>query len=106
MFQWNNKDGALFGILVTHVDDVVYCGTLNWDKNVVEKLLYIFKTNKKEKGSFRYIGLNRLVKKFMLTKITVSSLKPVELGTERVSQKVEELTIEEKSILRSISVQF
>ena len=29
MFQWNSKDGALCGILVTHVDDFVYCGTLN-----------------------------------------------------------------------------
>ena len=49
--------------------------------------------------------LYRLVKKFLLTKITVSSLKPVELSTERVSQKDEELAIEEKSTLRSISVQ-
>ena len=37
LFQWNNKDGALCGILATHVDDFVYCGTLNWHKNVVEK---------------------------------------------------------------------
>ena len=29
MFQWNNKDGAHCGIIVTHVDDFVYCSTLN-----------------------------------------------------------------------------
>ena len=39
MFQWNNKDGALCGIIVTHVDDFVYCRTLNWHKNGIEELL-------------------------------------------------------------------
>ena len=39
MFQWNNKDGALYGILVTHADDFVYCRTLNWHKNGIELLL-------------------------------------------------------------------
>ena len=51
MFQRNNEDGALCGIHVTHVDDFVYCGTLNWHKNVVEKLLYIVKISKREKSS-------------------------------------------------------
>ena len=49
MFQWNNIDGALYRSLVTHVDDCVYCSTLNWHKNVVEKLLCILKISKKEK---------------------------------------------------------
>ena len=109
MFQWNNKDGALCGILVTHVDDFVYCSTLNWHKNMVEKLLCIFKISKKEKGSFRYIGLNvpQMGKEVFVDQNNYkSSLKPVELSTERVPQKDEELTIEEeKSKLRSISEQ-
>ena len=109
MFQWNNKDGALCGILVTHVDDFVYCGTLNWHKDVVEQLLCIFKISKKEKGSFRYIGLNvpQMGKEVFVDQNNYkSSLKPVELSTERVPQKDEELTIEEeKSKLRSISEQ-
>ena len=85
----------------------MYCGTLNWHKNVVEKLLCIFKISKKEKGSFRYIGLNvvQTRKVFVDQNNYISSLKPVELSTERVSQKDEELTIEEQSKLRSISGQ-
>ena len=108
MFQWNNEDGALCGILVTQVDDFVYCGTLNWHKNVVEKLFCIFKISKKEKRSFGYIGLNVVQtgkEVFVDQNNYVSSLKPVELSTERASQKDEELTIEEKSKLRSISGQ-
>ena len=54
MVQWNNKGKTL----VTHVDDFVYIGSLNWHKNVVEKLLCIYKISKKEKGSFRYTELN------------------------------------------------
>ena len=54
MVQWNNKDKTL----VTHVDAFVYIGSLNGHKNVVEKLLCIYKISKKEKGSFRYTELN------------------------------------------------
>ena len=48
MFHWNIKDGAPCGILVTHVDDFVYSVTLHWDKNMVEKVLCIFKISKRE----------------------------------------------------------
>ena len=108
MFKWNSKDGALCGILVTHVDDFVYCGILNWHKNVVEKLLFIFKISKKENGSIRYIRLNFLQmgkELFVNQNNYISSMKPVELIAERVSQKDEELRIEEKSKLRSVSRQ-
>ena len=106
MFQWNNKDGALCGILVTHVDDFAYCSTLNWHKNVVEKPLRIFKISKKEKGSFRHVRLNVVQtckEVFVDQNNYTSSLKPVELSAERLSQKDEELTTEEKSKLRSIN---
>ena len=108
MFQWNNKDRALCEILVTHVDDFVYCGTLNWHKNMVNKLLCIFKISKREKGSVKYIGLNVVQtgkEVFVDQNSYISNLKSVELSTERVSQKDEELTIEGKSKLISINGQ-
>ena len=74
---------------------------------MVEKL-FIFKTSKKEKGSIRYIGLNFLQmgkELFVNQNNYISSMKPVELIAERVSQKDEELRIEEKSKLRSVSRQ-
>ena len=90
MFQWNNKDGAFCRILVTHEDDFVYSNTLNWHKNVFEKLLCIFKISKKEKGSLKYFGLNvaqTSKEVFVDQNNYVSSLQLVELSTERVSQK-------------------
>ena len=74
---------------------------------MVEKLLRIFEISKKKTGSFRHIGLN--VEHIGLNVVQtgkevsvdqnnyISNLKPVELSAERVSQKDEELTIEEKS---------
>ena len=92
MFQRNNKDGAICGILVTYVDDFVYCGTLNWHENKVVKLLYIVKISKREKRLFRYIGLNfeQMGKDvFVDQNSNKSSLKPVELSTEKALQKAE-----------------
>ena len=88
---------------------------------MVEKLLRIFEISKKKTGSFRHIGLNveHIGLNVVHTGLNVahiglnvvqtgkevsvdqnnyiSNLKPVELSAERVSQKDEELTIEEKS---------
>ena len=88
---------------------------------MVEKLLRIFEISKKKTGSFRHIGLNveHIGLNVVHTGLNVahiglnvvqtgkevsvdqnnyiSSLKPVELSAERLSQKDEELTIEEKS---------
>ena len=73
-----------------------------------EKLLYIFKISKRETGSFRYIRLNvvQTAKEISVDQNGyVSSLKPHRLSTERASQKDKELTIKEKSKLRSLSGQ-
>ena len=73
MFQWHNKDGALFGILGTHADDFVYCSTLNWHKNVVEKLLLSSRSARKKSdlSDILDLVLCRRVQKFLLTKITI-----------------------------------
>ena len=39
LFLWHNKDGSRNGIVVTHVDDFVYCGTEQWHKLVFVKIL-------------------------------------------------------------------
>ena len=35
-----------------------YCGTSSWHKNIIDKLCQMFKISKKEKGSFKFVGLN------------------------------------------------
>ena len=62
-----------------------YMSTLNWHKNVVQKLLSIFNISKKEKASFRYIGLNVMqMGKYVFVDQNsyISSLKPLQLSAE------------------------
>ena len=56
LILWHDDDRQLCGILVTHVDDFIYCGTKKWIESVIENLLKIFKISKLEKGSFKYTG--------------------------------------------------
>ena len=68
----------------------VYCGTLNWHKNVVEKLICIFKINNREKESFICIGLNfvEMSKEVIVDQSSyIISLKLVELSRERALQE-------------------
>ena len=57
VFMWHNGSN-LGGLITVHVDDFEYCGTSSWHKNVINKLCQMFKISKKEKGSFKYVGLN------------------------------------------------
>jgi len=45
-------------LLVSNIDDFVYCGTCEWHNKVINTLATTFKIIKQEKGSFRYLGLN------------------------------------------------
>ena len=49
MFQRNNKEGALCGILVTHVDDFVYCGTLNWHEMWLKNFFVSLRSARKKR---------------------------------------------------------
>ena len=88
---------------------MVLCTAVLWTGiKMFEKCLCIFKISKREKGSLKYIGLNVVQtgkEVFVDQNSYISSLKPVELSIERALQKDEELTIEEKSKLRSLSGQ-
>ena len=57
VFLWH-EDHRLVGMIVTHVDDFEYCGTLQWQRKVIGELVKTFKISKTEKGSFKYVGLN------------------------------------------------
>ena len=57
VFMWHNGSN-LEGLITIHLDDFEYCGMSSWHKNVISKLCQMFKVSKKEKGSFKYVGLN------------------------------------------------
>ena len=38
VYLWHNTNSALFGILVSHVDDFAFCGDEKFEKNVIGEL--------------------------------------------------------------------
>ena len=56
VFLWH-KNNQLIGLMAMHVDDFQYCGTEEWQGQVIQRFKETFKISKDEKGSFKYIGL-------------------------------------------------
>ena len=93
---------------MSHVDDFVFGGTDNWNKNVIDRLLSAFNISKHAQGSFKYTGLN-VIQTVDHVKIDqnyyVSSLVPIKITQERAFQKDDELTLDERADIRSFGGQ-
>ena len=66
----------LCGILVTYVDDFVYCGTLNWHRNVVEDFFVSLRSTREKRDHSDTSGslLCRQLKKFLMVKIALQAV--------------------------------
>ena len=104
VFLWHEGD-SLIGMTVVHVDDFVYCGTVVWHKNVIDRVYQVLKIGSSARGSFKYIGLevsetNEGI--FLAQHLYVKELETIPVTAERAKQKDEPLTREEKAQLRSV----
>ena len=52
------KDDSLQGIIASHVDDFLHCGTQYFENNVMKKLRQHFQAGKVEGGQFKYVGFD------------------------------------------------
>ena len=57
LFVWYDGKGTICGIIVIHVDDMLYGGTASFHNNVVAVLKTIFKIGATSDTCFTYIGL-------------------------------------------------
>ena len=107
LFLWFNDGNELIGMLVLHVDDFTYCGTLKWHMFVIKPLITeIFQISMQQVNSFLYIGLNVVQTSqavFVDQDAYVQSLQPIVLSAARKQDKSKPLSEDEKSILRSVS---
>ena len=46
------------GMAVTHVDDVLYAGEENFEREIIERIKEVFKFGAEEELEFRYVGMN------------------------------------------------
>ena len=58
LFLWHDDNEKLFGMLVNHVDDFVFCRNARFQTEVIEQLKSIFKVGIYANGLFKYVGLN------------------------------------------------
>ena len=58
MFCWHDQSGDLVGVLISHVDDFVFCGNNAFQTNIISKLKGKFNMRDHESGTFKYLGLN------------------------------------------------
>ncbi len=105
VFIWHDKEGNLVGTITIHVDDFEYSGTSNWHKDVINKLIEIFKISKNDKGKFKYLGLNieqNGTEIFVDQQAYIDNLKEIPISDERKKQIEDILSEEESQTLRSV----
>ena len=108
MFTWRCEDGTLAFILVTHVDDFVYCGRTEWVKKVIGHIRSVFKISCEFEGAFKYTGLNvaQTSDGIVVDQYNyIASLESVDLSRERLARKDEDLTTAERTRIRSLGGQ-
>jgi len=101
-FYENNK---LSGLLVTHVDDVLYSGNTKFNNEIIKTIFKKFKISSEYRDSFRYLGLNVSQDKDHVITVDqedyAKSIKVISLGPERRKELESELTEEERSSYQS-----
>lgn len=108
MFLWHNEECVIWGLIVIHVDDFIYAGTAQWNKEVIGHVMRKFKISAHASGTFRYVGLNVVQTTEGICidqRAYVENLKAIDTAPGRLECKDEPLTAEEKSQLRSVSGQ-
>lgn len=108
MFMWHARNGSLVMVLVTHVDDFVYCGRREWVLKVIGHIRTVFKISFEAQGAFKYTGLNVVQRKegIMVDQNNyIASLDSVDLSKQRLARKEEDLTTAERTRIRSLGGQ-
>ena len=94
LFMWHDKNtNTLMGMIVSHVDDFVYCGSVVWHKKVIDSLFETFDIRETHCGSFKYIGLNVVQSSDAVVidqQVYVDELQTIDIDTERAKQRSEE----------------
>ena len=55
LFLWHNATGSLMDILEMHLDDFIFCGNDEFQRNVISELKRIFKVGTYENETFKFL---------------------------------------------------
>ena len=105
VFLYHNNDNELLGLLLSHVDDFLWSGSLCFITKVISPLKSTFKISSESSSCFKYIGidLNQLKDGICLNQLTyIEELKEIEVQESHLGQPELPLNKEEKTKLRSL----
>lgn len=106
LFRCYEKN-KLIGLLVTHVDDVLYAGTTRFKDQVIKSVFDRFKISSEYRDNFKYLGLN-IVQDEETRAITVDqkeyaeSVQPAEVLPSRRRDPEDDLSESEKTSFHSV----
>ena len=92
------EGNKLQGIIVTHVDDLLHCGTTRFKNSVVRSIHNTFKISRNNSGIFTYLGWNVVQSKKVISvdqRNYASAIKPVEISTSKNRDIESKLTDQE-----------
>jgi len=103
LFMWH-KEGKLVGVITTHVDDLVHCGTQEWEDSVLSQVKREFKISKSGQSCFRYIGLQveqNGSELYVNQKHYIQEFEELDIAADRKKDLYSKLTKPEMKMLRS-----
>ena len=57
LYLWHDKN-TVIGVIISHVDDMMYGGTNAWIDRVIGGIEHAFKISRMDEGVFNYIGID------------------------------------------------
>ena len=108
MFMKYDSESRLIGIIATHVDDFIHAGNEVFRITVTKKLAEIFKMGKTEAKRFKYVGydLEQLKEGIKISQREYAEkLEIPEIDPSRLKAQDDELTSEEKTLIRQVAGQ-
>ena len=103
-FFYYKVQGVLHGVVVVHVDDFLYCGSVCFQNDVIAGLVKVFKVRVQSCGNFKYLGLNftQSTQCVQLDQnVYVQGLETISITEERELQRGDLLTPLERAEVKS-----
>ena len=92
------EDNRLQGVTVTHVDDILHCGTTRFKNTVIKSIYSTFKISRSYTGVFTYLGWKVVQNKedtYVDQRDYALGIGPVDIATNRCKEIESNLTEEE-----------
>ncbi|KAG1673036.1 DNA polymerase epsilon subunit 2 [Nymphon striatum] len=104
LFHWHYEN-KLAGLFIMHVDDFLWAGTAEFEKQVIKKIQSSFQIGKEAEGEFKYIGVEIQHKNdsiILHQQSYIDSLTSIDIHPARASRKHDMLNHRETTQLREV----